>query len=51
MCPEVLRGEGCGPPGDAWALGVVLFQLLALRVPFKLMLTSQQAPAAGSQHL
>ena len=35
MCPEVLRGEGCGPPGDVWALGVVLFQLLALRVPFK----------------
>lgn len=36
MCPEMLKGTGCGPPGDAWALGIVLYQLLTLRVPFQL---------------
>ena len=34
MCPEVLKGEGCGPAGDVWALGVILYQLLCLRCPF-----------------
>ena len=36
MCPEMLRGEGCTEPGDCWALGVVLFELLTLRAPFTL---------------
>ena len=34
--PEMLRGEGCTEPGDCWALGVVLFELLTLRAPFTL---------------
>ena len=31
MSPELLRGDPGGKPADAWAVGVVLFELLALR--------------------
>ena len=31
MSPELLRGDLGGKPADAWAVGVVLFELLALR--------------------
>jgi len=34
MSPELIRGEPYAEPADAWALGVVLFELLALRRPF-----------------
>jgi NIMA (never in mitosis gene a)-related kinase len=30
MSPELLRGEPYGKPSDVWALGILLFELLAL---------------------
>ena len=35
MSPELVRGEAGGKPSDVWAVGVILFELLALkRMPF-----------------
>jgi len=34
MSPELVRGEPYGTASDAWAFGVVLFELAALRRPF-----------------
>jgi serine/threonine-protein kinase len=35
MAPEVLAGRGGGPSADRYALGVVAYELLTGRVPFK----------------
>ena len=35
MAPEVMKSESYAEPADVWALGVVLYELLALRRPFE----------------
>jgi eukaryotic-like serine/threonine-protein kinase len=35
IAPELLRGEEAGPPADLYALGVILFEMLTGRPPFK----------------
>jgi len=35
LSPEVVSGQAYGPPSDAWALGVLLFELVTLRRPFE----------------
>lgn len=35
MAPEVLRGDPHGGPADVWSLGCILYELAALRSPFK----------------
>jgi serine/threonine protein kinase len=35
MSPELVKGEGYGTSSDVWAVGVVLFELLALCTPFE----------------
>ncbi len=34
LSPELIRGQPYAEPADVWALGVILFELLALRRPF-----------------
>lgn len=34
MAPEAMRGEGYGPPADIWALGMLMYELLELDVPY-----------------
>jgi serine/threonine protein kinase len=34
MAPEVWRGEGYGDKAEVWSLGVMLYQLLMLQLPF-----------------
>ena len=34
LSPELVKGLPYGPPSDMWALGVVLFELLTLQLPF-----------------
>jgi len=45
MAPEQWRGEPVGPPADIWALGVILFRLIAGRRPFDEATPSQQRAA------
>eukprot|EP00927_Polykrikos_kofoidii_P006766 TRINITY_DN12741_c0_g1_i1.p1 TRINITY_DN12741_c0_g1~~TRINITY_DN12741_c0_g1_i1.p1 ORF type:complete len:910 (+),score=198.47 TRINITY_DN12741_c0_g1_i1:113-2842(+) len=33
--PEIVSGEEYGPPSDAWALGVCLYEIVALKRPFE----------------
>ena len=35
MAPEQIRGEEVGPQADIWALGIVLFELLTGKRPFR----------------
>ena len=34
MSPELINGEEYGKPNDVWAFGVIVFQMLTLRMPF-----------------
>jgi len=35
LSPEIVSGQAYGPPSDAWALGVLLYELVTLRRPFE----------------
>ena len=35
VSPEMLNDYDCGVEGDLWALGVIAFQMLAGKTPFK----------------
>jgi serine/threonine protein kinase len=35
MAPEILRGDAADARGDLWALGVMLYELAAARLPFE----------------
>lgn len=34
MCPEMVSNSQCGPEGDFWALGVLIYQMLTKEYPF-----------------
>lgn len=41
LCPEQVSGQPYNVKGDVWALGVVLFELMTLKRPFKFIKTSR----------
>lgn len=43
--PEVLRGAGCSVAADWWSFGILVFEMLAGRVPFPLELSQIHAQA------
>ena len=46
MSPELVSGHEYGTSSDVWAIGVVLFEMLALRRPFDVPLTLQASSTA-----
>merc|ERR1712176_1668527 len=34
MAPEAMRMEGYGPPADIWGLGMLMYELLELDIPY-----------------
>ena len=46
MAPEQLEGSGIGTAADAWALGVILYELVAGKRPFARSRASEEAAAA-----
>lgn len=42
MAPEVIRCEGYGPPADVWAVGMLMYELLELDVPYGEHITMPQ---------
>ena len=51
MSPEQIRGEECGPATDLYSVGIMLFQLLAGRVPFPQTSPSGIDAMQGHLHL
>ncbi|CAE8697364.1 unnamed protein product [Polarella glacialis] len=45
--PEVLRGEGLGPAADVFSVGMLLWEMLARRLPHKGLSFSQVIAAVG----
>lgn len=35
LAPEILRGDGSGPPGDVFAFGVVMWEMLTWQLPWR----------------
>jgi len=35
MSPEMWNGDSYSKPNDMWSLGVLLYELLTLKLPFK----------------
>ena len=45
MAPEVLRGAPAAPRSDIWAVGIVLYEMLAGRLPFRGTTVAETAAA------
>ena len=35
VSPELLENKYCGKPGDVWAFGCIIYQMIAGKPPFK----------------
>lgn len=42
MAPEAMRMEGYGPPADVWGLGMLMYEVLELSIPYGEDITMQQ---------